>query len=89
MEAAEARESMVLRLKKIGGQAKGIQKMIEEERPCQDVLTQLIAIRNGIEQVGRMMLDTQIERCLGEQATGDKEKMKALQQALKMWTRFN
>ena len=89
MESIEGRENMILRLKKIEGQVKGIQRMIDEGRTCQDILTQLIAIRSGIEQVGLMMLDKQIERCLGEAAHGDKETMKALQQTLKMWTRFS
>lgn len=89
MDSAEARDNMVLRLKKIEGQVKGIQRMLDDGRACQDILTQLIAIRSGIEQVGLMMLDTQIERCMGEAAQGDKEKVKSLQQTLKMWTRFS
>src|SRR5690606_40591860 len=39
------------RLKRIEGQARGIQRMLEEGRPCEDIVTQLSAMRNAVEKV--------------------------------------
>lgn len=88
MAEKEKRESVILRLKRIEGQVKGVQKMIDEQRPCQDVLTQLMAIRNGVEQVGLIILESQIQDCLSQGAVKDIESADTLQKTLKMWTKF-
>ncbi len=88
MAEKETRESVVLRLKRIEGQVKGVQKMIEEERPCPDVLTQLMAIRSGIEQVGLIVLENQIQDCMPQSSAKDIENVETLQKTLKMWAKF-
>jgi len=49
-------ETLVKRLKRIEGQIRGIQKMIEEGRDCESIITQLGAVRSAIEGVGALML---------------------------------
>ena len=45
------REALIKRLKRIEGQVKGIQKMVEQERYCVDILVQISAIRSAIESI--------------------------------------
>jgi CsoR family transcriptional regulator, copper-sensing transcriptional repressor len=52
------------RLARIAGQVQGIQKMIEEERYCVDVLTQVSALRSALDQLGVVLLTHHIEDCV-------------------------
>lgn len=58
------REDLLNRLKKIEGQVKGIQRMIEEEKCCTDVMIQISAIRSAINKVGGMMIESYIAECM-------------------------
>ena len=46
------KDMLIKRLNRIEGQVKGIQKMVDEERYCIDILTQISAIRSAINKVG-------------------------------------
>ena len=46
----------ITRLKRSEGQLRGIQKMIEEDRDCADIITQLTAVRSSVERVIEMMI---------------------------------
>jgi DNA-binding FrmR family transcriptional regulator len=81
-----AESELVLRLRRIEGQIKGVQRMLEEGRPCRDVLTQLMAVRSAIDQVGVQVLDAEICRCVGD--TEQSEIARDLQETMRMWTRF-
>lgn len=61
---AEERADMIARLKRIEGQAKGIQKMIEEGRDCVDVLNQIAAVRAAVTALSGEMLEAFALRCL-------------------------
>lgn len=52
------------RLARISGQVGGIQKMIDEERYCVDVLTQVSALRAALDQLGLLLLTHHIEDCV-------------------------
>ncbi len=84
----EQSELTVTRLRRIEGQVRGLQRMIEEHRECEDVLTQLMAIRSGLEQVSLLLLNEHVAHCLLGEAGVSTETMQALQQTLKMWARF-
>ncbi len=87
LEATSA-ESLVTRLRRIEGQVRGIQRMLEEGRVCEDVLTQIMAVRSGIDQVGLLLMDHHIEQCLlGGQAPD--AGLRDLQHTLRMWLRFS
>ena len=61
---ADARDDMTARLKRIEGQAKGIQKMIEEDRDCVSVMNQLASIKAAINSVSGEMLESFALFCL-------------------------
>jgi DNA-binding FrmR family transcriptional regulator len=52
------------RLRRIEGQVRGIQKMLDEDRECRDVVTQLAAVTKAMEQVGFKMLASGLISCL-------------------------
>ena len=63
LPAAE-RADMTARLKRIEGQAKGIQKMIDEGRDCVDVINQVAAVRAAVTALSGEMLEAFALRCL-------------------------
>jgi len=52
------------RLARISGQVTGLQKMLDEERYCVDILTQVAALRAALDQFGVLMLSTHLEDCV-------------------------
>src|SRR3972149_4499449 len=80
-------EALLARLRRIEGQIRGIHRMLAEERVCEDVLTQLMAARSGLDQVGLLIMDQHIDNCFMTGApTG--EGLRNLQSALRMWLLF-
>ena len=79
-------EQVSARLRRIEGQIRGIARMLESERACEDVVTQLMAVRSGIDTVGALVLDTHLERCFGD-AEGP-EQIASLRDSMKLWWRF-
>lgn len=63
------------RLAKIGGQVKAIDKMIDEDIPCEDILSQINAVKSAIHKVGQVVLEGHINHCVKEGIQhGDAEK---------------
>ncbi|HSQ87658.1 metal-sensitive transcriptional regulator [Romboutsia sp.] len=60
------KDALMRRLKRIEGQVKGIQKMLDEERYCVDILVQISAIRSAINKVGTMILENHVKGCVSE-----------------------
>ena len=58
---AITKEDALKRLKKIEGQLKGIQKMVEEERYCIDIINQITAVHNALDSVGIKVMQRHIE----------------------------
>ena len=71
MEAAKG--DILLRLKKIEGQIKGIQGMIEKEECCSNVLVQIAAVRAAINKVGGLMLENYSKQCILNTLNSDTE----------------
>jgi len=87
MDAERAAETLA-RLRRVEGQVRGLQRMIEEGRECEDVLTQLMAARSALEQVSLLLLDAHVHRCLLKDYALPEETLHALLQTLRMWVRF-
>ena len=58
--------SLQLRLKKIIGQLAGVQKMIDEDVPCEDILTQLSAANGALHRIGLVILEGHLRHCVRE-----------------------
>jgi DNA-binding FrmR family transcriptional regulator len=81
-------EDIAGRLRRIEGQARGIQKMLEEGRDCEEMLTQTMAIRSALDLVGARIMEFHLDRCLLDGFECNPGQMEGLREALKLWTRF-
>lgn len=55
------------RLKRIEGQVRGIIKMMEDEKECRDVVTQLAAVRNALDRAIGVVVSSNLEECIRKQ----------------------
>ena len=58
--------SLLIRMKKIEGQAKGIQQMIDDDRYCIDIVQQLTALAAAADEVSLLILESHIEGCVAD-----------------------
>ena len=69
------KNDILKRLNRIEGQVKGIQRMIDEEKSCVDILTQVAAVRAAINKVGGLVLENYSKVCIQNSFNSDnKEK---------------
>ena len=62
----QAKAAILTRLKRIEGQVRGLQRMVEEEAYCIDVLTQVSAASSALQSVAVKMLDEHLRHCVTE-----------------------
>jgi DNA-binding FrmR family transcriptional regulator len=74
---AEIKDDMLNRLRRIEGQVKGIQKMVEGEKCCSEILTQVAAVRAAINKVGCIILEHYSTACINN-AISAEDRDKAL-----------
>ena len=66
------KEALVRRLHRIEGQVRGVERMIEEDRYCIDVITQISAVTTALESLAFRILDDHVNHCVaGALASGD------------------
>ena len=71
---APHKDQLLKRLARIEGQVRGISKMVEDDRYCIDILTQLGAVDTALEAVALKVLEEHVEHCVaGALASGDRE----------------
>jgi DNA-binding FrmR family transcriptional regulator len=71
------------RLHRIEGQVRGIERMVEEDRYCIDILTQVGAVKTALESVAFQLLDDHVSHCVTDALTsGDPEAASAKSQEL-------
>ena len=69
------KDALGKRLRRIEGQVRGIQKMVEDDRYCMDLLTQIGAVTKALESVSLEILDEHVRHCVaGALASGDERK---------------
>lgn len=88
LETGADTAALLNRLRRLEGQIRGIQRMLEEDRYCEDVLNQILAVRSGVDQAGLLVLDYHINCCVLAGAKVDPAQLEALRNALRMWVRF-
>jgi len=64
MEKEREKRDVLLRLRRIEGQLRGLQRMVEEGTPCQDILTQVAAATAALKKAGMVIIQTYMEECL-------------------------
>ena len=76
----QRKDDYLKRLRRIEGQARGLQRMVEEEQYCIDILTQVSAATKALEGVALVLLDQHLEHCLTH-ATDPAEAQQKLNEA--------
>jgi DNA-binding FrmR family transcriptional regulator len=70
----EIKESNLKRLRKIEGQIRGLQRMIEEDRYCPEILVQISSVQEALRGVGRALMRNHLEHCVTDALTkGDRK----------------
>ncbi|MCT4661302.1 MAG: metal-sensitive transcriptional regulator [Tissierellales bacterium] len=64
IEKCKKDEAIIKRLRKIEGQVKGIQRMVDEGKYCGDILIQVAAVKSAINKVGGIILESHMKDCL-------------------------
>ena len=86
------KDALVRRLHRIEGQVRGIESMVEEDRYCIDVLTQIAAVNTALESLAFRILDDHVNHCVADAiASGDsksaEEKSRELLDAVQRFAR--
>jgi CsoR family transcriptional regulator, copper-sensing transcriptional repressor len=86
------KDALVRRLHRIEGQVRGIERMVEEDRYCIDILTQIAAVNTALESLGFQILDEHVRHCVaGALTSGDEadasEKTEELLEAVQRFVR--
>ena len=68
VHSEESMRAIVNRLSRIEGHIRGIKTMVQESRPCPDVLVQVAAVRGALDRVARAILDEHLTECIARAA---------------------
>jgi DNA-binding FrmR family transcriptional regulator len=79
------------RLRRIEGQVQGIQRMVEEDKSCVDVLLQVAAVQGAVEQVQKLLLGQHLEACVTEavRAGSARDRQRKMDELLDIFARFS
>jgi len=72
----EHKSDLLQRLRKIEGQVRGVQSMIEQDRYCVEVLTQLAAVRAALNRVSMGIIESHTRGCVADAVRDDKSEEK-------------
>ena len=86
----QARKQVLTRLRKISGQVAGIQRMVEEDRYCVDVLHQVAAVEAALDRVGHIVLAQHVETCVANalESGAPRERKRKLDELMEVFSRF-
>jgi len=88
MEKDEMKKEIINRLKTIKGHIAGIERMVEEDKCCEDVLLQVTAIKASIHKVGLMIIEQHAKNCLIHEAQGEAIDKEQLEKVLETIIKF-
>ena len=71
---ANTKKRVTTRVKRIAGQVAGVQRMLDEDRYCVDVLNQIAAIRSALDALGKELIAVHLESCVIGHGTGSEHK---------------
>jgi DNA-binding FrmR family transcriptional regulator len=83
--AIHTQADVIARLKKIEGQVRGLQKMVEEAKDCRDVVTQLAAARKALDKVGFIILSHRMQECVEKAKQNGYDDKDAIEEAMELF----
>jgi DNA-binding FrmR family transcriptional regulator len=86
----EAKAKTRARLRRIEGQVQGLQRMLDNDAYCVDILLQISAVQGALEQVQKLLLGRHIESCVADALrSGSKsERQQKVEELLEVFSRF-
>ncbi len=83
----DIQKKILVRLRRIEGQVRGVQGMIEAEADCGEILNQIAAIKSAVNQVGILMFENHARECIFR-AMGDEQQEDNFQEIVTMMGRL-
>lgn len=80
-------DKVVNRLRRVEGQVRGLQRMIEEGKDCEDVLNQLSAVKSALDRVGIHLISHRMRECL-ETDTGSHVPEESMEEAFDIFLKY-
>ena len=74
----EIKERNLKRLRRIEGQVRGLQRMVEEDRYCADVMTQIASVHEALRSVGRELMRNHLRHCATEAIRSTDDRAEAM-----------
>jgi len=88
VEETILKEVLLNRLKRFEGQVRGVERMIEDGRDCESIITQLGAMRSATEGVGTLLLRNYMKLCF-DNKTPKCSNIESLARAIAIWSRVH
>ncbi len=88
---ADTKAKVLARLRRIEGQVQGIQRMVDEDKYCVDILLQLTAVQGAVEQAQKVLLGQHIESCVADamRSGNSRDRQKKVGELLEVFSRFS
>lgn len=83
----EETRASVVRARKIAGQLGAIERMLNEDRDCSEILTQIVSARRGLKSLAEKLIHSHVEHCI-EQAQNPAEGKRKLRELLSVLERY-
>ena len=83
----ESKEAILRRLNRVEGQVRGIIRMVEEGKDCEDVLTQVAAARSAMNRIGIHIITRRMQECFKENPPDSAQE--AIEEAIDVFLRFS
>ncbi|RKN84263.1 metal-sensitive transcriptional regulator [Paenibacillus ginsengarvi] len=77
-------DEMKTRLRRIEGQVRGVLRLMDEEKSCKDVVSQLSAVRNAADKAIAQIVAENLEQCIIEEQTAGRDSSKVVKEAIEL-----
>ena len=88
---SDTREQVHKRIRRISGQVAGIERMVEEDRYCVEVLHQVAAVRAALDGVGKLILRSHVETCVADALVSGrpKDRTEKIDEIMQVFSKFS
>jgi len=83
----DSRKGILIRLRRIEGQVRGVQRMIENEDECSEIMNQIAAIKSAVNQVGLLVFENHARECISR-SLQEENSGQSFDEIVKMMGRF-
>ncbi len=87
--SSEEKQKLLTRLRRIEGQTRGVQRMVEGDKYCVDIMNQIAGVQSALEQVSLLLMENHLLHCVSDaiqEGKGD-EKISEIMDVIKHYTR--